>query len=145
MHQAEHFNQLGATATCTLRMAQGLCKAGDTIHGNSYFGQAKTATELLQHGITSNFVIKQGYSGYPKEFLLATMDKWPAVTKLVLRSDNGNGDLIAVGYKYSDKKGICLFCLTHGTFSTADGEPYKSKYISEKGNYKTRCIQRPKA
>ena len=94
-------------------MAQGLCKSGDTIHGNSYFGQAKTATELLQHGITSNFVIKQRYSGYPKEFLLATMENWPAGTKLVLQSDDRKGDLVTIGYKYSDKKGICLFCFTH--------------------------------
>ena len=49
--------------------------------------------------MTSNFVVKQGYKKYPKEFLLATMESWPAGTNLVLRSNDNNGDLITVGYK----------------------------------------------
>ena len=67
------------------------------------------------------------------------MEPWPAGTKLVLENDGS----IALGYKYSNKKGVSMFLLNKEAYPTTDGDPYKSKFISDKGIFTTRTVGRP--
>ena len=145
MHKAEFFKEFGSTAACTIRLATGACREGDVFKGDSYFGQVKVAKELKEsYGINSDCIVKSGYAGYPREYLETTMKDWPAEISLVLRSCDGDQNVVAIGYKYHSKTVACFIC-TYGTYRTTNGVPYKSKYQSAHGNYATRDIGRPEA
>ena len=73
------------------------------------------------------------------------MKDWPAETSLVLRSQFGDNNLIAIGYKYK-MKGVISFIATYGADFTSNGDPYLSKFVSEvHKNYKTREVLLPRS
>ena len=96
------------------------------------------------YGINSDFMVKSGYAGYPRDYLETTMKDWPAGTSLVLCSWDGDQNVVAIGYKYHNKSVAC-FIFMYGTYRTTRGVPYKSKYRSAGENYATRDIGRPEA
>ena len=69
------------------------------------------------------------------------MEGWPGGTHLVLESCF-NKDIMAVGYKYNAKK-VCHFVFRRGASLTTQGDPYLAKFISGRGNYKTRQVHQP--
>lgn len=151
MKNARHQRQLGATSACTYRMAEDALDKGDTLLVDSWFTSWKAADAINNErsnngafGLECHLigVLKTNHQRFPKKFLEETMKDWPAGTHLVLRSNFSNKNILAIGYKYKNTGVIC-FVATVGADLTTDGDPYRSKYLSENGNYKTRNVYRP--
>ena len=163
MRKTRHFKKLGANAACTLCLAEATLNPGDTGNGDAFFGSVIGVTEIAEsttvdavqvptsipesaaipkkHFIS---VVKKAHKRHPKQWLEDTMKDWPAGTSLVLRSQFGDNNLIAIGYKYK-MKGVISFIATYGADFTSNGDPYLSKFVSEEHkNYKTREVLRPR-
>jgi hypothetical protein len=146
MADSRHQREYGATAACTLRLGEGVVSADsahcDTMYGDSWFASCRTALAVKKE-LNCHFVghVKQYHKRFPKLWLEKTMEGWPGGTHLVLESCF-NKDLMAVGYKYNAKK-VCHFVFTRGASLTTHGDPYLAKFISGRGNYKTRQVHRP--
>ena len=153
------------TAACTGRLIKNTCKmAGgkeeeeeneeeeeeektarkeDTFLGDAWFGSVDSciiARELKSHFIC---VVKTVHNRYPKQWIEQAMAHWPPGSNLVLQANIEGVDLVAIGYKYSQRKVLCFLC-TKGAGSTLPGEPYVAKWKDSRGNMMAKHVARPK-
>ena len=59
-------DELGVTSATTLRLTRPFWSRGAIIHGDSWFGSLKTASELLRRGTFAVMNVKTATRGYPK-------------------------------------------------------------------------------
>ena len=93
MTSQEHFQELGATASCTVRMGLLHQKAKTSgadepkvcgMKGDAWFGSVKTCSSLLGYGIESIFQVKTAHKDYPKKFIDEKLKNMPGGVHLVL-------------------------------------------------------------
>ncbi len=148
MPDQPHHRELGATASCSLRLAKARLACRDQqrcgIKGDSWFGSVKACLALLNHGVESVFQIKTGHKLYPKKFIEETMEGMPGGVHLILEGTHQHTEerLIAVGYRYSTRKTL-FFAMSPGAGSTRPGDPYEMKYPTEHDNVGVRFVSRP--
>ena len=147
---AEYGNDFGGTVACSKRMAKATVR--NNIHdcddavknmwiGDSWFASVKTAVEIAPFG---NFIgiVKTAHSFYPKKWIENKMKDWPAGSNLVLEAKKDGVDLVAIGYKYNNKKVIC-FIATKSNGHTEPGIPYKARWKDENDTIMYRYVERP--
>ena len=144
----KYFRDIGATASCTLRIAEGVSHKHidclqEVVLGDSWFGSVKAAGALANEGFECILQIKQNHAQYPKQAITDILKDAPGGTKVVMTTTNSMGvELIATGYKYN-KKSILFFVSTPGAGSTVDREPYEMKFVDEYANIHIREVPRP--
>ena len=138
--------ELGATAACTIRCAEGSHQGGETlkatVKGDAWFGSVKCAVALSQRGRAFVGQIKSNHSLFPKDYIEDKLKDAPGGTHIVLKATYQEVDIIAVGYRYSSKKTL-HFILTSDGGSTTPGEPYEMKFTDTYGNIHVRDVDRP--
>ncbi len=148
MPDQPYHRELGATASCSLRLAKAHLACRDQqrcgIKGDSWFGSVKACLALLNHGVESVFQIKTSHKMYPKKFIEETMEGMPGGVHLVLEGIHQHTEerLIAIGYCYSTRKTL-FFVMSPGAGSTRPGEPYEMKYPTEHDNVGIRFVSHP--
>ena len=152
MNGHKHFEKLGATASCGLRLAEGGShKDADSptddvkeiVLGDSWFGSVKAAVAQAQAGFDCILQIKQNHSLYPKKQITEILTDLPGGTKVVFTGTHPSGvKLVATGYKYN-KKTILYFVSTEHAASTTNGTPYEMKWTDEHSNVHIRKVPRP--
>jgi hypothetical protein len=158
---------LGATAGCTLRLAEGSAYCGQSnperatakekfkpnlFVCDAWFGSVVMAEHMktLYQTATGEYkgheviaAVKSNHSRFPKAELEEKMKGYPSGSYLVLECTTPSGvKLLAIGYKYNGKK-ILLFVATKNAGSTKPGTPYKAKFPDKFGNTKERSVIRP--
>lgn len=148
-------------AACTLRLAEESSQRDlpanddslnphhtEDIHiADSWFGSVRTLKgfrKFISHKTKGIMNIKQCSSCYPKKFIEATMQSWPAGSHIVLSAEVDDVKMFAIGYKYCSKKTMC-FLMNDGSASTEGGEPYRAKWNDENGNNMVKLVPRPEA
>ncbi len=155
MTSQEHFQELGATASCTMRMGLLHQKAKTSgadepkvcgMKGDAWFGSVKTCSSLLGYGIESIFQVKTAHKDYPKKFIDEKLKNMPGGVHLVLEGihEITEEKLIAIGYRYNSKKTL-FFVMSPGAGSTRPGTPYEMKFPTEHENVGVRMVDRPDA
>jgi hypothetical protein len=147
-----YFQDLGATASCTLRLGLLHLKAKTSgsetkvcgIKGDAWFGSVKTCSTLLAHGMESIFQVKTAHKDYPKKFIDEKMKNMPGGVHLVLEGAHYTTEekLIAIGYRYNSKKTL-FFVMSTGAGSTRPGTPYEMKYPTEHENVGIHMVDCP--
>jgi hypothetical protein len=101
MKDSKYQRELGATTACTIQMAEAMVSNEeddrDTVFGDSWF---KTSKEIVLRSSHFIGVVKTSHACHPKLFIEETTKDWPGGTHLVLQSQLGDKDQIAIGYKY---------------------------------------------
>ena len=143
----EHWQELGATAACTLRLGLMHLKTHQDragIKGDAWFGSVKACLALYARGIESVFQVKTNHKLFPKQFIDDALQGMPGGVHIVLEGLNAYTEekLYAVGYRYS-KKTTLFFVMSPGAGSTRLGKPYEMKYPTEQGNLGMRFADRP--
>jgi hypothetical protein len=141
---------LGGTAACVVRMAQGTCQSSvdnrvEIVKGDSWFGSVKSVVSsatLCQHKKESIFQVKTAHRHFPKAFIEDVLKGEPGGARIVLKGEVGGVKLVAIGYKYN-KKRVLHFIMSENAGSTSDGDPYEMKFPDEYGNINIREISRP--
>ena len=149
MTNHKYFKDLGATASCTVRIAEGTSHKNvdnvqEVVLGDSWFGSVKAAVGLAQEGFEAILQVKQNHGLYPKNVITDILKDAPGGAKVVLSGTHPSGvELVATGYKYN-KKSVLYFVSTPNAGSTEDGEdPYEMKFSDENGNIHIREVPRP--
>ena len=147
MASQQYQQELGATAACTLRLAEGCIAAEDdrchTIQGDAWFGSVKAAAALGQKGIRAVLQVKNNKALYPKEYIEKALENAPGGVHIVLKGNAPNGvELIAIGYRYSTKTTL-FFVATADAGSTRPGKEYEMKYTDDHGNVCVHLVERP--
>jgi hypothetical protein len=168
MRKQKYSALLGATAGCTLRLAEGSAYCGqsnqerftakDRIKPNlfvcdAWFGSVVMAEHMKTlHQTTGGewkgheviAAVKSNHSRFPKAELEEKMKDYPSGSYLVLEctTPTKQVQLLAIGYKYNARK-ILLFVATKNAGSTKPGTPYKAKFPDRFGNTKERSVIRP--
>jgi len=146
--------QLGATASCVVRIARSVSQShidgnNEQVIGDSWFGSVKAVCHLQnsnQFGGKTEaiFQVKTAHTGFPKAYIKEVLEDAPGGTSIVLKATDGstNTKLVAVGYKYNSKKTL-MFIASDGAASTLDGEPYRMRFVDRYGNVVFRDVRRP--
>jgi hypothetical protein len=102
-----YFQDLGAMASCTLRLRLLHLKAKTSgsetkvcgIKGDAWFGSVKTCSTLLAHGIESIFQVKIAHKDHPTKFIDEKMKNMPGGVHLVLERthETSKEKLIGIG------------------------------------------------
>lgn len=158
MKKLPYYNELGATAACSLQMAEATKYSAqekfqsnsktttprEIYYGNSWFASVKLAEKLACKNLEFGGIVKTNSSCFPKEEVEALMKDWPSGSHIVLQCKTWveNNILYCVGYKYLSKKALC-FVFTEGCCDTTAGEPYVAKFSNQHGNTMTRDVNRP--
>ena len=147
MKGSEHFKELGATASCSLRAAKAVTRRKGTrpeelIIGNSWFGSVKAAVAQSKAGFECIFQVKTNHSLFPKKRIEDLLQGAPGGVSVVLQSEVEGVILLAIGYKYNTKTTLFFVC-TERAGSTSPGEPYEMKWSDDHGNIHVRNVQRP--
>jgi Transposase IS4 len=144
MRAGEYCDSLGATAACTLRLAE-LSLIGNTnsgLMGDAWFGSVKAATALAKKGYKAILQIKTGHSLFPKQFIEDALKDAPGGVWIVLESTHQNVPLVAIGYRYSTRTTL-FFVATKDAGTTKKGNSYEMKYTDDWGNVHVRYVDRP--
>jgi hypothetical protein len=168
MRKLKYSSLLGATAGCTLRLAEGSAYCGQNNQErvtakerckpnlficDAWFGSVVMAEhmktlnrnaegELKGHEVIA--AVKSNHSRFPKKELEEKMKGYPSGSYLVLEctTPTKRVKLLAIGYKYNARK-ILLFVSTKDAGSTKPGNPYKAKFPDKFGNTRERSVVRP--
>ena len=153
MKKLRHHEELGATAACTLRIAEGVTqnkpnemgptgRAKEIIIGDSWFGSVKAAVALRRAGFECVLQVKTNHALFPKKQIEEVLGPAPGGSSMVLRGIHKYGvELVSIGYKYN-KKTVLFFVCTAAAGSTADGIPYQMKWTDSYGNVNIRGVPR---
>ena len=137
---------LGATASCTIRCAEGCHQGGeglkDSVKGDAWFGSVKCAVALAQRGRAFFGQVKSNHGLFPKDYIEEALKEAPGGTHIVLKCTHQEVDLIALGHRYSSKR-ILHFIFTSDAGSTTWGEPYEMKFTDNFANIHVRDVDRP--
>ena len=148
MKGTTYFSELGATASCLLRVAEGVTHKRGTqpeeiVLGDSWFGSVKAAVAQSQAGFECVLQVKQNFALFPKKVIENVLKDAPGGVHIVLRGEHPTGvNLLAVGYKYN-KKSVLHFVCTEHAGTTEDGDPYEMKWTDDVGNVHIRNVARP--
>ena len=167
MRKQKYSALLGATAACTLRLAEGSAYCGQSnperatakekfkpnlFVCDAWFGSVVMAEHMktLYQTATGEYkgheviaAVKSNHSRFPKAELEEKMKGYPSGSYLVLECTTPSGvKLLAIGYKYNGKK-ILLFVATKNAGSTKPGTPYKAKFPDKFGNTKREICDTP--
>jgi hypothetical protein len=168
MRKQKYSSLLGATAGCTLRLAEGSAYCGQSnpervtakekfkpnlFVCDAWFGSVVMAEHMktLRWTTTGEWkghkviaAVKTNHSRFPKAELEEKMKDYPSGSYLVLECTTPTKQvkLLAIGYKYNARK-ILLFVATKNAGSTKPGTPYKAKFPDKFGNTKERLVIRP--
>ena len=152
MNKHKYYGSLGATGSCSLRLAEGGShmqvdnpqdNVKEIVLGDSWFGSVRAAVAHAQKGFDCIFQIKQNHSLFPKKQIAEILKDKPGGTKVVLTGTHHSGiKLVATGYKYN-KKTILYFISTKSAASTTDGSPYEMKWTDEHSNVHVCKVPRP--
>lgn len=138
---SEHFRELGACTSCTVRAAATTTHCGqrdattripNLFYGDSWFASVKTE-ENSNCGGEWVGPVKTAHSCFPKEALEEKMKDWPSGTHLVLEASSPvhNKPLLAIGYKYNSRKVLC-FVATKNAGSNKAGFSVQGTYQGRK-------------
>lgn len=149
MRSTEHFEELGATASCSLRRASKALtrrKEGEQpielVLGDSWFGSVKAAVAQAKAGFECIFQIKTNHALFPKKQIEDILRDSPGGISVILEGYVEDVSLFCIGYKYN-KKNTLFFVCTIGAGSTTDGKPYEMKWSDDHGNINIRKVSRP--
>ena len=147
MATSQYQQELGATAACTVRLAEGCVNPEDdrihTIQGDAWFGSVKAAAALGQRGFRAVLQVKNNKGLFPKDYIDKALEDAPGGVHIVLSGTAPNGvQLIALGYRYSTKTTL-FFVATADAGSTRPGKEYEMKYTDDHGNVCVRLVERP--
>ena len=168
MRKQKYSALLGATAGCTLRLAEGSAYCGQSNQErvtakekfkpnlfvcDAWFGSVVMAEHMktLCQTTTGEYkgheviaAVKSNHSRFPKAELEEKMKGYPSGSYLVLECTTPSKQvkLVAIGYKYNARK-ILLFVAAKNAGSTKPGTPYKAKFPDKFGNTKERSVIRP--
>ena len=83
----KHFKDLGATASCTVRVAEGsshkyVDHIQEVVLGDSWFGSVKAAVGLAQEGFEYILQVKQNHGLCPKNLITEILKDSPGEQKL---------------------------------------------------------------
>jgi Transposase IS4 len=131
MRQMKHYDDLGSTAACTLRMVEGTegigrdqwPSASNLFFADSWFAGVKLVEKLIEKGHAFIGPVKTNTSGFPGTEISAIMKDWPAGSSIVFDAKDGQGNKLgmkAVGYKYHKKSSI-HFIMTSDAGGTKNG------------------------
>jgi len=140
-----HVAELGATASCTLRLLEDVQRGDDRsalLQADAWFGSVKAAVALGKQGHQAVLQIKTGHAFYPKKFIEDTLKDAPGGVWIVLESIHEGIPLIAIGYRYSTRTTL-FFVATKNAGSTKKGSPYEMKVTDDYGNVHVRDVDRP--
>ena len=93
MKKLPYHKELGATAACTVRLAQGIttCTSSDTsstprgiILADLWFGSVRASLALLEAGFESILQIKQNHGLFPKKQIEEVLKDAPGGSSIVL-------------------------------------------------------------
>jgi hypothetical protein len=107
--KTKEFNaSIGATAGCTMRLAQlaAPVKEGEEkplVEGDAWFGSVTCAVELAQHHYGCVLQIKTNSSLFPKAYIETALENAPGCCKIVLTASPQGIPLVAIGYRYSTR------------------------------------------
>lgn len=105
--------ELGATAACTIRYAEGSHQVSEalkaTVKGDAWFGSVNCTVALTQRGRAFVDQIKSNYLLLPKDCIEDKIKDEPGGTHIVIKATYQDVDSIAIGYRYSSKKTLHLF------------------------------------
>ena len=167
MPKQKYGEQFGATAACTLRLAESTQHGGtntaerkeaaerfkrELILADAWFGSVKVVEQMkLLHvdkegkpaGHEVIAALKANHSCFPKVEIEEAMEDFPSGSHLVFECKSpAQVDLVAIGYKYNARKVLC-FVATKNAGSTRPGRPYVAKFPDEYGNVARRMVPRP--
>ena len=156
--RAKSVGRLGATASCTHRLAKAAACCGPTAAGkrslvlrDSWFGSYACVVSLKRTlGHESMLCIKTGHSKTPKLEMDAVMRHWPAGSYAVLthtcegRADEADVELVLLSYKYNCRR-VLHFLMTKDAGSTVPdpSRPYIARFPDRFGNVHERPVARP--
>jgi len=107
MSTTQYQQELGATAACTLRLAEGCIHPEEnrchTIKGDAWFGSVKAAAALGRKGIRAVLQVKNNKGLFPKDYIEKALEDAPRGVHIVLTGTASGIELIALGYRYSTK------------------------------------------
>ena len=124
---------IGATAACSLRLADAACPENGLMFGDSWFGSVllcvAARSGVLSGGKKVHVManIKTNHKYYPQQHIEGLLSDSPAGSKVVLTATVEGVDLVALGYRYNRKKVLC-FVMTRGAGTTKNGPPYLQRY-----------------
>ena len=109
------------------------------------YGSLQLAGLLAKRYIHCVMAVKHIDKYFPKQALYDLLENAEAGAKACLELEVGDfeRDIIAVGYKYNQRKTL-YFIMTRGAGSLQGGQPYLAKFASEWGNTVTRGVRRPR-
>ena len=148
MKDTEHFEELGATASCSLRASTAVTQRKEDeapvelVLGDSWFGSVKAAVAQAKAGFECIFQIKTNHSLFPKKQIEEILCDAPGGISVVLQGNVDGIPLLCIGYKYNKKTTLHFVC-TSGAGSTGPGEPYEMKWSDDHGNIHIRNVSRP--
>ena len=150
----EQFNRdLGATAGCCMRLANGVDQShvdgvAETVKGDAWFGSVKAVCNLCNPNSPIKreaiFQVKSNSRGFPKGAILQILKSEPGGTSIVLKATDPDTEtgLVAIGYKYNSKT-VLFFVASEGVGSTKPGTPYKMRFPNKYGTVVIREVPRP--
>ena len=167
MPKEKYGEQFGATAACTLRLAENTQHGGtntverkeaaerfkrELVLADAWFGSVKVVEQMkLLHmdkegnpaGHEVIAALKANHSCFPKAEIEDLMKGFPSGSQLVFECKSpAQVNLVAIGYKYNARKVLC-FVATKNAGSTRPGRPYIAKFPDEYGNVAKRMVPRP--
>lgn len=148
------------TTACLLRLRREIAPAPAGYKrlfvGDSWFASVATAVAIAQPDTPSrdrnsvsngdHFVgiVKTAHARFPKAYIEKALDGLPRGAKIVLEATVDGVPLVAVGWRYNQKKTLSYIC-TRGAGSTVndDNNPYTAKFPDPYGNVTERKVPRP--
>jgi hypothetical protein len=104
--------------------------------------RVQAAVEVGKMGKQLIACVKTAHAGYPKDWLLSTLQPLPGGSRAILTSTVNGQNLLAVGYKYNRRK-VLFFVATMGAGVTTNGAPYLQRFPDAHGNLVIREVPRP--
>ena len=146
MRKELYCNTMGATAACSIRLAEGTNQtpeASSVVMGDAWFGSVMCAAECKKRGMEAIFQIKSNHGLYPKQYITDALNDAPGGSHIVLTAKHPDEvELVAVGYRYNAKVTL-FFVATKNAGSTNQGAPYEMKFADSHGNVHVRLVDQP--
>ena len=110
MKEKHSQRELGATAACTVRLAE-IChqeqySPKDSVMGDAWSGSVKTVTELAKRNNASFLQVKTNNKLFPKDYIDKALEDTPGGTHIVLK-----GMFIVSIYSIIIRPILTYFCL----------------------------------
>ena len=136
MKTEQYFQQMGATAACTVCLGEGTIQNKDAstiIIGDAWFGSVRAAVEAADGGMQAMLQVKSNHGLYPQYYIQEHLKDSPGGTHIVLEGTYPRGHaLVSIGYRYNLKVTL-FFVITKNAGSTSQGKLYEMKFTDSHG------------